>query len=75
MLEIDFREDLSRLGSSGDGIWSHTKHKMFLLFETLCDLGYLLLLVVIACKVLLHSLARIQTKQMFARDVNLEMPN
>ena len=75
VLEIDFNEDLSRLGSSGDGIWSHSKHKIFLLYYTLCDLGYMLLFVMISCKVLLHSLARLQTKQLFARDVSLDFPN
>lgn len=75
VLEIDFNEDLSRLGSSGDGIWSHSKHKIFLLYYTLCDLSYMLLFVMISCKVLLHSLARLQTKQLFARDVSLDFPN
>ena len=75
VLEIDFNEDLSRLGSSGDGIWSHSKHKIFLLYYTLCDLGYMLFFVMISCKVLLHSLARLQTKQLFARDVSLDFPN
>ena len=49
VLEIDFKQDFSRLGSSGDGVWSHCMHKMQLLCETLRDLGYLLLLVVITC--------------------------
>jgi len=75
VLEIDFNEDLSRLGSSGDGIWSHSKHKIFLLYYTLCDLSYMLFFVMISCKVLLHSLARLQTKQLFARDVSLDFPN
>ena len=75
VLEIDFNEDLSRLGSSGDGIWSHSKQKIFLLYYTLCDLSYMLLFVMISCKVLLHSLARLQTKQLFARDVSLDFPN
>jgi len=75
VLEIDFNEDLSRLGSSGDGIWSHSKHKIFLLYYTLCDLSYMLLFVMISCKVLLHSLARLQTKQLFARDISLDFPN
>lgn len=75
MLEIDFKEDLSRLGSSGDGIWSHTKHKIYLLYETLRDLSCMLFLVVITCKVFLHSLARLQTKQFFARSVSQELAN
>lgn len=72
MLEIDLGEDFKFLGSSGEGIWGHTKNKLYILFSTLTDLAYMALLVLATCKVLLHSLARIQTKQMFARDLNLD---
>ena len=70
MLEIDFSKDLSALGSSGDGLWGHAKCKMYLLYDCLVELTYMLLLVNISCKVFFHSLARVQTKQMFARHTN-----
>lgn len=72
MLEVDLSEDFKQLGSSGEGIWGHVKNKLYILFYTLSDLAYMALLVLATCKVFLHSLARIQTKQMFARDLNLE---
>ena len=62
MLDIDFSEDLVVLGSSGDGIWSHITSKIYVLFDCLSDLSFLLILVLISSKVLLHSLARMQTK-------------
>ena len=33
MIDIDFGEDLSALGSSGDGLWGHAKCKMCLTSE------------------------------------------
>ena len=72
MLEIDFGVDLSILGSTGDGLWGHAKYKIYLLIDCLAELTYMLLLVLIACKVFFHSLARIQTKQMFARHTNFQ---
>ena len=62
MLDVDFGEDLVVLGSSGDGIWSHITSKIYVLFDCLSDLSFLLILVLISSKVLLHSLARMQTK-------------
>lgn len=72
MIDINFGEDLSALGSSGDGLWGHAKSKLYLLIDTMIELTYMLLLVLISCKVLLHSMARIQTKQMFARHTNFQ---
>lgn len=72
MLEVDLDKDFQRFGSSGEGIWGHLKHKLYILVGTLLDLAFMSLLVLATCKVFLHSLARIQTKQMFARDTNLD---
>ena len=72
MLDIDFGTDLGALGSKGDGLWGHAKCKMYLLIDCIVELSYMLLLVVIAGKVFFHSLARIQTKQMFARHTNYQ---
>mmetsp|Transcript_25114 Transcript_25114/g.33672 ORF Transcript_25114/g.33672 Transcript_25114/m.33672 type:complete len:207 (-) Transcript_25114:1635-2255(-) len=70
-LEIDLATDFSKLGSRGDGIWGHFKSKAYLMFDCLCDLTYMMLLVLISCKVFIHAIAKIQTKQMFARHTNL----
>ena len=72
MLEVDFSVDLGNLGSSGDGLWGHAKRKMYLLTDCLTELAYMLLLVLISGKVFIHSLARMQTKQMFARQTNFQ---
>ena len=70
MLDVDFGEDLVVLGSSGDGIWSHITSKIYIVFDCLSDLSFMLILVLISSKVFLHSLARMQTKQMFALHTN-----
>ena len=59
MLDVDFSVDLGALGSRGDGLWGHAKSKMYLLIDCIIELTYMLLLVLIACKVFFHSLARI----------------
>ena len=58
MLDVDFGEDLVVLGSSGDGIWSHITSKISVIFDCFSDLSFLLILVLIASKIFLHSLAR-----------------
>ena len=70
MLDVDFSVDLGHLGSKGEGLWGHAKCKVYLLVDCLVELAYMLLLVLIAGKVFIHSVARIQTKQMFARQTN-----
>ena len=72
MIEIDFSEDLSMLGSRGDGIYGHIIGKFYVLVDCLTDLLYLLPLVLITSKVLLHSIALLQTKQMFAKHTNYQ---
>lgn len=58
MLDIDLNEDLKVLGSRGDGLWSHCLHKLYLLFDCLYELCYLLLLVLTSCKILIHSMTK-----------------
>ena len=60
--EIDFNEDLNGLGSKGDGLWGHAKNKAYMIYECLKELAQMLLLVIISCKIFLHSVVRIQTK-------------
>lgn len=61
-LYVDFQRDFSSLGARGDGILSHFIGKIFLIVETLYELCYLYLLVLIASKILVHSITKLQTK-------------
>ena len=69
-LEIDFKNELAAFGSRGDGLWGHAKCKAYMIFDCLYELTQMLLLILVSCKILVHSLTRIQTKQMFARHTN-----
>ena len=62
MLEIDFKEDLNSLGSSGDGLWGHAKSKAYLIMDTVYELTQMLLLILITAKIFLHSVSKLQTK-------------
>lgn len=61
-LYVDFEKDFSNLGAKGDGILGHFIGKIYLIVECLYELCYLYLLVIIACKVLIHSITKLQTK-------------
>ena len=45
--------------------------KAYMLVDVLRDLTYMMFLVLMAGKILIHSVAKIQTKQMFAKHTNL----
>jgi len=58
-LYVDFEKDLSNLGAKGDGIWGHFVSKVYLIVECIGELTYLCLLVLIVCKVFIHSISKL----------------
>ena len=70
-LEVDFANDFKSQGAKGEGLWGHFKNKTYVLIDCLFDLAYIMLLVLITGKVLIHAVAKLQTKQLFARHTNL----
>lgn len=59
---VDFEKDFANLGAKGDGIWGHFVSKVYLIVECIGELTYLCLLVLIVCKVFIHSISKLQTK-------------
>lgn len=70
-LEVDFGEDFISMGGKGSGLWGHLKCKTYLFIDCLFDLGYIMLLVLITGKLIIHGAAKFQTKQIFARHTNM----
>ena len=70
-LEIDFGTDLLTMGGKGNGLWGYFTCKFLLLIDCLFDLFYMMLMVLMAGKLLIHAVAKIQTKQLFAKHTNM----
>ena len=65
--EVDLSKTFGHFGAKGDGLFTHIKSKVVIMLCTAKDLFWLMLLVVLSGKTFIHGLAKIQTRQMFAR--------
>jgi hypothetical protein len=59
---VDLQRDFAYLGAKGDGIFGHFKNKVYLIVDCMVDLAYLCMLVLITCKVMVHSISKLQTR-------------
>ena len=64
---VDFANDFQAVGTKGSGIFGHYKVKVWLMLEILYDLFILLCLLMATSKAFSHTLAKIQTSQIFTR--------